>query len=150
MGEHQSAGKTEETAKLQRASYVEQVLIAQPFRTATIGILTSNTSSFLRFDRAGAGGSLKLNYSSTSGVAGLTSVIQCLYSLTKSQFQATWFHTRSVSWAGPKKPDWCTVQPTNEERATEEVLLNKAAGGVVSLGTCVWEGTLQGTGQLSQ
>ncbi|KAF8418143.1 hypothetical protein EV426DRAFT_619966 [Tirmania nivea] len=152
VGEHQSAGKTEETGKLQLASYVEQVFIAQPFRMATIGILTSNTSLFLtlwRFDRAGAVGSLKLNYSSTSGIGGLTSVIQCLYSLTKSQLQATWFHTRSVSWSGPKKPDWCTVEPTNEERATEEVLLNKrifAAGGIVSRGTCVWQGTLQTTG----
>jgi len=149
VGEHQSAGKTEETAKLQLASYVEQVFIEQPFRMSTIGILTSNTSSSLRlwrFDRAGVVGSLKINYASTGG---LTSVIQCLYSLTKRQLQATWYHTRSVSWAGPQKPDWCTVEPTTEERATEVILLNKrifTAGGIVSRGTCVWKGALQATG----
>lgn len=32
VGKHHSAGKTEETAKLQLASCVEQVFIAQPFR----------------------------------------------------------------------------------------------------------------------
>ena len=105
-----TAGKTEETAKLQLASYVEQVFIAQPFRIATIGILTSNTSTFLRlwrFDGTGAVGSLGLNYLSTASSGGLTSVVQCLYSLTTSQLQATWFHSRNVSWTGPKKPDWC-------------------------------------------
>jgi len=149
VGEHQSAGKSEEAAKLQLASYVEQVFIAQPFRMAIIGILTSNTSTSLRlwrFDRAGAVGSLKLNYSSTVNSGGLASVVQCLYSLAKSQLQATWFHTSSVSWAGSKKPDWCTVEPTTKEQA---VVLNKrifTAGGIVCRGTCVWEGTLQATG----
>ena len=154
VGEHRSVGKTEEVAKLQLASYVEQVFIEQPFRMAIIGILTSNSGTSLslwRFDRAGAVGSLNLNYSSTASSGSLTSVVQCLYSLTTSELQATWFHTRSVSWVGPKKPDWCTVEPTNEERATAEVLLDKrifSAGGIVSRGTCVWEGTLQATSKV--
>ena len=142
VGEHHSAGKTEESAKLQLASYVEQVFIAQPFRMAVIGILTSNKSTALslwRFDRAGAVGSLKLNYSSTAGSGGLTSVVQCLYSLTTKQLHATWFHTRSI------------VEPTNEKHAAEGVLLREkifTAGGIVSRGTCVWEGTLQATGRV--
>ncbi|KAF8442515.1 hypothetical protein BGX38DRAFT_780685 [Terfezia claveryi] len=154
VGEHHSVGKTEEAAKLQLASYVEQVFIAQPFRMAIIGILTSNSGTLLRlwrFDRAGAVGSLNLNYSSTASSCSLASVVQCLYSLTTSELQATWFHTKSVSWVGPKKPDWCTVGPTNEELATEKVLLNKrifTAGGIVSRGTCVWEGTLRATSRV--
>ncbi|RPB21747.1 hypothetical protein L211DRAFT_851212 [Terfezia boudieri ATCC MYA-4762] len=41
--------------------------------------------------------------------------------------------------------------PTNEEDATAEVLLNKkifTAGGIVSRGTCVWEGTLRATSRV--
>ncbi|KAF8415971.1 hypothetical protein EV426DRAFT_513669, partial [Tirmania nivea] len=154
VGEHHSTGKTEETAKLQLASYVEQVFIAQPFRMAIIGILTSNTSTTLtlwRFDRAGVVGSLKLDYSSTASHGGLTSVVQCLYSLTTRELQRTWFHTRSVSWTGPKQPDWCTVVPTNEEHAKQGVLLNEklfTAGGIVSRGTSVWKAILQGTGRV--
>ena len=165
VGEHHSAGKTEETAKLQLASYVEQVFIAQPFRVAMIGILTSNTSTTLRlwrFDRAGAVGSLKLDYSSSASSRGdlasgdltsgdLISVVQCLYSLTQRQLHATWFHTKGISWTSPKQPDWCIVEPTKDERAMEEVLLNERlfiAGGIVSRGTCVWKATLRATGQV--
>ncbi|RPB19638.1 hypothetical protein L211DRAFT_842443 [Terfezia boudieri ATCC MYA-4762] len=149
VGEHHSTGKSEEATKLQLASYVEQVFIAQPFRMATIGIITSSTSTTLRlwrFDRAGAVGSLRLNYSSSS--TGLTSVVQCLYSLMTRQLQATWFHTRSVSWGVPEQPDWSPVEPTNEEYVIEGVVLNEklfTAGGIVSRGTCVWNGTLKAT-----
>lgn len=147
VGEHTSVGKTEETVRLQLASYAEQVFIVQPFRTAIIGIITSNTSSCLRlwrFDRAGAVGSLKLNYLSTDTFGGLISVVQSLYALTRRELHETWFHTESVSWTDP---DWQAFAEPRTQDA--DVVLKKrifTAGDIVTRGKCVWEGSLRATG----
>ncbi|RPB21748.1 hypothetical protein L211DRAFT_888657, partial [Terfezia boudieri ATCC MYA-4762] len=79
VGEHHSVGKTEEAAKLQLASYVEQVFIAQPFRMAIIGILTSNSSTslrFWRFDRAGAAAEVVLSGATAAAAAANTGATQ--------------------------------------------------------------------------
>jgi len=53
IGEHICGGSSLNSALEKRSAYVEEVFLAQPFRAAVIGVLTSNnktTERFWRFD----------------------------------------------------------------------------------------------------
>ncbi|KAF8426078.1 hypothetical protein EV426DRAFT_594965 [Tirmania nivea] len=94
VGEHQSKGSDPFN---QLATYAEQVFIAQPFRVAVLGILTSNSGprmTFWRFDRAGALGSVELDYLSTARQ--LSTVVRCLYAIPRMPARAIGFHVDSI------------------------------------------------------
>ncbi|RPB23564.1 hypothetical protein L211DRAFT_231908 [Terfezia boudieri ATCC MYA-4762] len=154
VGEHQSKGSKPFT---QLAQYAEQIFIAQPFRTAVLGILTSNTGpqlTFWRFDRAGAIGSMELDYQSTSRQ--LCTIVRCLYAIPFLPPEAIGFHVSSIitSHLPPKNPF-----PLNDSLPWKmcmspstlfvgEALMNRllfVAPGIVSRGTRVWRGTLGDT-----
>ncbi|RPB23677.1 hypothetical protein L211DRAFT_868539 [Terfezia boudieri ATCC MYA-4762] len=154
VGKHQSKGSKPFT---QLARYAEQVFIAQPFRTAVLGILTSNISlqlTFWRFDRAGAIGSMELDYQSTSRQLG--TIVRCLYAIPFLPPEAVGFHVSSIITNNlpPENPfplndslPWkmCMSPSTVYEG---EALMNRllfVASGIVTRGTRVWLGTLGGT-----
>ncbi|KAF8422941.1 hypothetical protein EV426DRAFT_604459 [Tirmania nivea] len=154
VGEHQSKGSKSFT---QLAQYAEQIFIAQPFRTAVLGILTSNTGpqlTFWRFDRAGAIGSMELDYQSTSRQ--LDTIIRCLYAIPFLPPEAIGFHVSSIitTHLPPKNPfplndslPWkMRMSPSTlyEGEALMKRLLF-VAPGIVTRGTRVWRGTLGGT-----
>ncbi|KAF8446915.1 hypothetical protein BGX38DRAFT_1330608 [Terfezia claveryi] len=153
VGEHQSKGSQPFT---QLARYAEQVFIAQPFRTAVLGIITSNTGprlTFWRFDRAGAIGSMDLDYQSTSRQ--LCTIVRCLYAIPLLPPEAVGFHISSIITNLPPENSF----PLNDSLPWKmrmspatlyegEALMNSLlfiAPGIVTRGTRVWSGTLGGT-----
>ncbi|RPB19120.1 hypothetical protein L211DRAFT_663635 [Terfezia boudieri ATCC MYA-4762] len=154
VGEHQSKGSKPFT---QLAQYAEQIFIAQPFRTAVLGILTSNTGpqlTFWRFDRAGAIGSMELDYQSTSRQ--LCTIVRCLYAIPFLPPEAIGFHVSSVitSHLPPTSPfplndslPW-KMRMSPSTLFAGEALMNRLlfiAPGIVTRGTRVWRGTLGDT-----
>ncbi|KAF8415967.1 hypothetical protein EV426DRAFT_628394 [Tirmania nivea] len=133
VGEQQSKGSNPFT---QLAGYAEQVFIAQPFRTAVLGILTSNT--------AGAIGRQ------------LRTIIRCLYAIPFLPPEAIGFHIGSIitNQLPPKNPfplddslPWkMRMSPSTLYKG--EALMTRllfVAPGIVTRGTRVWRGTLGGT-----
>ncbi|KAF8416027.1 hypothetical protein EV426DRAFT_628212 [Tirmania nivea] len=154
VGEHQSKGSKPFS---QLARYAEQVFIAQPFRTAVLGILTSNISpqlTFWRFDRAGAIGSMELDYQSTTRQLG--TIVRCLYAIPFLPPEAVGFHVSSIitNHLPPENPfplndslPW-KMRMSPSTLYEGEALMNRlifVASGIVTRGTRVWLGTLGGT-----
>ncbi|RPB18422.1 hypothetical protein L211DRAFT_831680 [Terfezia boudieri ATCC MYA-4762] len=154
VGEHQSKGSKPFT---QLTQYAEQMFIAQPFRTTVLGILTSNTGpqlTFWRFDRAGAIGSMELDYQSTSRQ--LCTIVRCLYAIPFLPPEAIGFHVSSIitSHLSPKNPfplndslPW-KMRMSPSTLFVGEALMNRllfVAPGIVTRGTRVWCGTLGDT-----
>ncbi|RPB19246.1 hypothetical protein L211DRAFT_871379 [Terfezia boudieri ATCC MYA-4762] len=154
VGEHQSKGSQPFT---QLARYAEQVFIAQPFRTAVLGIITSCSGPqlrFWRFDRAGAIGSMEFDYQSTSRQ--LRTIVRCLYAIPLLPPEGAGFHVSSII-TNHLPPE--NRFPLNDSRPWKmrmspstlyegEALMNRLlfiAPGIVTRGTRVWRGTLGGT-----
>ncbi|KAF8416571.1 hypothetical protein EV426DRAFT_704409 [Tirmania nivea] len=152
VGEHQSKGSSVKASFIQLACYVEQVFIAQPFRTAVLGILTSRSGphfTLWRFDRAGALGSHEVTYSSA---AGLQLLILCLDSMTTLPLKLCGFHTSSISWASDVYPTDAhssiathipATNPIVSSYTVDYVQLVFRAKGIVSRGTRVWTGVMR-------
>jgi len=147
VGEHQ---QKHSNPLNQLAAYAEQVFIAQPFRNAVLGVLTSNTGplmTFWRFDRAGALGSLDLDYRSTAYQ--LNTVVRCLHAIPRLPANAMGFHVASITTTdlpvhNPFPLD-CTIawgmrmtDPTHGAASMQRLLF--VAPGLVSRGTRVWRG----------
>ncbi|KAF8448174.1 hypothetical protein BGX38DRAFT_603343 [Terfezia claveryi] len=154
VGEHQSKGSQPFT---RLAQYAEQVFIAQPFRTAVLGIITSNTGPrlrFWRFDRAGAIGSMDLDYQSTSRQ--LRTIVRGLYAIPFLPPEAVGFHVSSIitnhlpsrnSFPLNDSLPW-RLRMSPSTLYEGEALMNRLlfiAPGIVTRGTRVWCGTLGGT-----
>lgn len=158
VGEHQSkkgSGSSRDSAMIQLASYAEQVFVVQPFRSAVLGILTSNMApclTFWRFDRAGAIRSLPLSYGSTT--FHLEVVIQALAAVSQMPAIALGFHVSSISWdfsqyeyPVDEKSQFTIQVPVTNRDADEEnsISLQKllfVAPGIVTRGTRVWQGIM--------
>ncbi|KAF8422232.1 hypothetical protein EV426DRAFT_606639 [Tirmania nivea] len=158
VGEHQSKGSSVKASFIQLACYVEQVFIAQPFRTAVLGILTSRSGprfTLWRFDRAGALGSHEVSYSSA---AGLQLLILCLDSMTTLPLELGGFHTSSISWARDIYPldahssISTHIPPEYPSTANDAIVSGNTvhyrqlvfgAKGIVSRGTRVWIGVMR-------
>ncbi|RPB18865.1 hypothetical protein L211DRAFT_843186 [Terfezia boudieri ATCC MYA-4762] len=166
VGEHESKGSHDHGLS-QLASYAEQVFIAQPFRVAVFGLITSNSSpvvTFWSFDRAGAIGSANLNYRSTG--QHLNKLVRCLHSMSRLPVNLLGFHLEDLTWdsssseyplqeatlninkvvglaglgtASPSPPK--PKQPTSI--VLKRLLFN--APGLVGRGTRVWEGFVSNT-----
>ncbi|RPB19035.1 hypothetical protein L211DRAFT_871492 [Terfezia boudieri ATCC MYA-4762] len=154
VGEHQSKGSQPFT---QLARYAEQVFIAQPFRTAVLGIITSCSGPqlrFWRFDRAGAIGSMEFDYQSTSSQ--LRTIVRCLYAIPLLPPEGAGFHVSSI-FTNHLPPE--NRFPLNDSHPWKmrmspstlyegEALMKRLlfiAPGIVTRGTRVWRGTLGGT-----
>ncbi|KAF8439606.1 hypothetical protein BGX38DRAFT_1332251 [Terfezia claveryi] len=171
VGEHESKGSHDHGLS-QLASYAEQVFIAQPFRVAVLGLITSNSSpvvTFWSFDRAGAIGSANLNYRSTG--QHLDKLVRCLHSMSRLPINLLGFHLEDLTWdsssseyplqeatlnlsynsvvglAGPASPSSPKQkQPTSI--VLKRLLFN--APGLVGRGTRVWEGFVSNTSAVSE
>ncbi|KAF8422240.1 hypothetical protein EV426DRAFT_606660 [Tirmania nivea] len=168
VGDHVSGRASLNSALAQTIQYVQQVFLAQPFRSAVIAVLTSNKTasvSFWRFDRAGGIGSFDLEYSSTKKQ--LLEVVLCLDALPNLDARALGFHTQSISW-GPSFPlpeaencqfiatmdkhtdyhrnlseEDCSTLGQVEPNTTNPIALQEllfVADGLISRGTRVWRG----------
>ncbi|KAF8415690.1 hypothetical protein EV426DRAFT_629342 [Tirmania nivea] len=157
VGEHHSTGSSVDISFLKLAAYAEQVFIAQPFRNFVFGILTSNADTFItfwRFDRAGAVGSLNMNYGSCSTHGpdgGLTTVARCLHTLARMSASAIGFHTSSITCKELYPTDArCNISTSVSScpGVADNVQVCRldnvifVASGLVSRGTRVWEGTV--------
>ncbi|KAF8422226.1 hypothetical protein EV426DRAFT_643421 [Tirmania nivea] len=157
VGEHASGkSSTRESLCIKLAQYAEQVFMAQPFRCAVLGIITSNIGlkcEFWRFDRGGAVGSTEIIYDRGKG---LKLLVRSLLAVCRLPPGLMGFHTKSISW-DPPHPQTSgdsnyplsnltnlTVHlPTGESiRILRQIF---SSPGIVSRGTCVWKGLLLST-----
>lgn len=155
VGEHESKGKSVHAAFIQLSCYAEQVFMAQPFRMAILGVLTSRKAArieFWRFDRAGALGSYTIDYSAGAGLRTLVLALQSMATLPH-RLELCGFHTSSITWEhGPFPIDArsaVSVRLPGQTSTLHYKELVFTAPGIVSRGTRVWTGTLRdaaGTG----
>ncbi|RPB20408.1 hypothetical protein L211DRAFT_841744 [Terfezia boudieri ATCC MYA-4762] len=160
VGEHESQ-RSKNKVYAQLASYADQVFVAQPFRAAVFGVLTSATRpvvSFWRFDRAGAIRSLDMSYETTDGE--LKQVVACLAILSNAPAHALGFHTGQLKWNTILDPypldaqsqvstELHTVSPSIgiSDAVTGGTILHFrellfTAPGLVCRGTRVWKGSV--------
>jgi len=163
VGEHTSTkSSARESPFIELAQYAEQVFITQPFRSAVLGIVTSNTGPqcrFWRFDRGGALGTADITYDRGTG---LKLLVRSLVGICRMPPAVMGFHTASISWESTQLPTPSTpaTSPANinyplgilpsltvQLPAGGEIQILRqifSSPGIVSRGTCVWKGLLLG------
>lgn len=157
IGEHHSKGSSAKEAFIQLGCYAEQVFIAQPFRTAVLGVFTSNKApgfEVWRFDRAGAFGSYYISYAGGAGLRDLVLALEGMATIA-SRLAICGYHTSSISWNKGALPidersevSVRLPQPQNEEGIStlhyKDLVFR--AKGLVARGTRVWTGVLRDAG----
>ncbi|RPB20003.1 hypothetical protein L211DRAFT_578135 [Terfezia boudieri ATCC MYA-4762] len=157
VGEHASGkSPTRESLCIKLAQYAEQVFMTQPFRSAVLGIITSNTGpkcEFWRFDRGGAVGSTEIIYDKGKG---LKLLVRSLLAVCRLPPRIMGFHTKSISWdpPHPQTSEDSNYPLGNVTNLTIHLLTGESirnlrqifsSPGIVSRGTCVWKGLLLST-----
>ncbi|KAF8419496.1 hypothetical protein BGX38DRAFT_1280384 [Terfezia claveryi] len=107
--------------------YAQLVLLAQPFRNAVIGVVTSSKTAlrFWRFDRAGGIVSFDLDYSKTS--KRLLELVLCLHALPNLDASALGFHTESTRDPGfPFPLENCQVGEAIDRSCNDQSSIKEA------------------------
>ncbi|RPB23608.1 hypothetical protein L211DRAFT_825142 [Terfezia boudieri ATCC MYA-4762] len=148
-GEHQSAGSTVQHSQIQLATYAQEVLVAQPFRSSLFGFLSSNKKpsiTFWHFDRAGAVCSKLLDY--TSSEKDLVTVVRALAALSWLTPQQHGFHTASIEWSQNHiypLDEACHLSTQLNCASSKQMIVFQEpifiAAGIVGRGTRVWKCT---------